>query len=298
MPERTNAAWLEALSAHAGPDPEALADLRSHLQRAALFAIRRRLATAHGVMVDEIDSLAEDCAQEAIVLMLQNIGTFRGEARFVTWASAIAVGVAMATLRRRLWRDLSLDHMPDGWQEPASSATSSSGWEHPHLAALRTEIWSVIKDVVERDLTDRQRQTSSVAGPEWSATGPSMHGARRYGKRSAATATRSSSSWTNTVSRVSQPGGLRGAHHNQPFSRARSRRRLRACFGRLMRRWCSKRGRRRELHLDRVVDRGPLVWRWLVPGGSRTSFPSPPPTAARTTTAARTQRRPRLPRVR
>ncbi len=127
MPERTNAAWVEALSAGAGPDPNALADLRGHLERAALFAIRRRLATTHGVMADEMESLAEDSAQEALLLALQNLGSFRGEARFVTWASAIAVATALATLRRRMWRDLSLDHMPDGWQEPASTATSSSG---------------------------------------------------------------------------------------------------------------------------------------------------------------------------
>jgi RNA polymerase sigma-70 factor (ECF subfamily) len=162
MPERTNAAWVEALSAAAGPDPDVLADLRGQLERAAHFAIRRRLTGAHGVMSDEIDSLAEDCAQEALLLALQNLGTFRGEARFVTWASVIAVGVAMSSLRRRLWRDLSLDHMPDGWMEPASSAMASSGWEHPQLAAQRTEIWSVIKGVVARDLTDRQREVLNL----------------------------------------------------------------------------------------------------------------------------------------
>ena len=162
MPERTNAAWIDALAAPEGPDPGALADLRAQLRRAALFSIRRRLGTAPGVMSDEIDSLAEDCAQEALLIALQNLGSFRGEARFVTWASAIAVGVALAALRRRLWRDLSLDHMPDGWQAPASSATSSSGWEHPHLAAQRGEIWSVIREVVQRDLTDRQRQVLNL----------------------------------------------------------------------------------------------------------------------------------------
>jgi RNA polymerase sigma-70 factor (ECF subfamily) len=157
MPERTNAAWVEALSAPSGPDPDAVAELNEYLERAALFSIRRRLRAAHGVMADEIQSLAEDCAQEALLLAIQNIGTFCGEARFATWASAIAVGVAMSALRRRMWRDLSLDHMPDGWQEPASSATSNSGWEHPQLASQRTEMWSAIKEVVQRDLTDRQR---------------------------------------------------------------------------------------------------------------------------------------------
>jgi RNA polymerase sigma-70 factor (ECF subfamily) len=162
MPERTNADWVAALSAPEGPDPQAVVELRAHLQRAALFTIHRRLASAHGVASDEIDSLAEDCAQEGLLLVLQNLGTFRGEARFVTWASAIAVGVAMGKVRRRMWRDLSLDHVPDGWQEPSDQATSSSGWDHPQLAAQRTEIWSTIKEVVSTDLTDRQRHVLNL----------------------------------------------------------------------------------------------------------------------------------------
>jgi RNA polymerase sigma-70 factor (ECF subfamily) len=162
MSERSNEEWVDALSAAQGPDPEALTDLRAHLERAALFSIRRRLMAARGVMFDEIESLAEDSAQEALLLALQNLATFRGEARFVAWAAAIAVGVAMGALRRRLWRDLSLDHMPDGWQEPASSATSSSGWEHPQLATQRAEMWSIVKEVVQRDLTDRQRQVLNL----------------------------------------------------------------------------------------------------------------------------------------
>src|SRR5262249_35451243 len=162
MPDRTNADWVNVLSAPQRPDPDAVAELKAHLERAAFFTVRRRLASAHGVMPDEIESLAEDSAQEGLVLVLQNLGSFRGEARFVTWASAIAIGVALAAMRRQRWRDLSLDHMPDGWQEPASSATSSSGWENPHLATQRTEMWSVIKEVVQRDLTNRQRQVLNL----------------------------------------------------------------------------------------------------------------------------------------
>jgi DNA-directed RNA polymerase specialized sigma24 family protein len=52
--------------------------------------------------------------------------------------------------------------LPDGWQEPSSAVVSRSGWEHPHLAAQRSEIWSVIKEVVERDLTDCQRNVLNL----------------------------------------------------------------------------------------------------------------------------------------
>jgi len=162
MPERTNADWLTALDRPEGPDPSALVDLRAHLERAALFAIRRRLASSPDIAADEIASLAEDSAQEALLQVLKGLPMFRGEARFVTWACAIAVAVAQAALRRRLWRDLSLERVPDGWQAPTSSVASRDGWEHPHLATQRAEMWSVIQSVVNSDLTDRQRQVLNL----------------------------------------------------------------------------------------------------------------------------------------
>ena len=60
--------------------------------------------------------------------MLQNVGSFRGEGRFLTWAAAIAVGVAMTALRRRLWRDLSLEHCRMGGRSrPAPSYRAAAG---------------------------------------------------------------------------------------------------------------------------------------------------------------------------
>src|SRR5262249_55368600 len=72
------------------------------------------------------------------------------------------VSGGMGEVRLLMWRDPVLDLMPYGWQELSDRASSSSGWEHPHLAAQRTEIWSLIKEVVSRDLTDRQRQVLNL----------------------------------------------------------------------------------------------------------------------------------------
>jgi RNA polymerase sigma-70 factor (ECF subfamily) len=116
------------------------------------------MAGAEGVAQDELMALAEDSAQEACLLIIEKLQTFRGEASFLTWGSAIAVGFAMTALRRKLWRDLSLDRMPDGWQVPPSSAIASDGWANPDLAAQRQAIWQVISEVVQTDLTERQRQ--------------------------------------------------------------------------------------------------------------------------------------------
>jgi RNA polymerase sigma-70 factor (ECF subfamily) len=89
--------------------------------------------------------------------VLKKLDSFRGESRFLTWASAISVGRAMTALRRRLWQDISLDRVPDGWQQAAAVAISGNGWEDPDLAAQRQEMWEVIRVVVERELTQRQR---------------------------------------------------------------------------------------------------------------------------------------------
>lgn len=158
MPDRSNEQWLAELRSDGLEQQQALEDLRRALERAALFYVRRRAPGLKGAADDELESLAQDAAQEATLQVLDKLDSFRGESRFLTWASAIAVGRAMTALRRRLWQDVSLDRMPDGWQEPADIAVSGNGWEHPDLAAQRREMWQVIRDVVAQELTQRQRE--------------------------------------------------------------------------------------------------------------------------------------------
>jgi RNA polymerase sigma-70 factor (ECF subfamily) len=157
MADRANDQWLADLRASGTQQAEAIEDLRRALERAALFYVRRRAPGLRGAATDELEALAQDAAQEATLQVLDKLDSFRGESRFLTWASAIAVGRAMTALRRRLWQDVSLERVPDGWQEPADVAVSVNGWEHPDLAAQRREMWDVIRDVVARELTQRQR---------------------------------------------------------------------------------------------------------------------------------------------
>lgn len=84
--------------------------------------------------------------------------SFRGESAFPTWASKFGVGMALATLRKRQWRDISLERLSDGWEQPPETAVSKDGWQQPELAAERHEIWRAIQEVANNDLTERQRQ--------------------------------------------------------------------------------------------------------------------------------------------
>jgi RNA polymerase sigma-70 factor (ECF subfamily) len=163
MTSRSNAEWLECLRGGTEHEPAALQDLLAALEKAAFFYIRGHLATTPGgVAADEIQALAEDISQEASVLVLAKLSTFRGEARFLTWASSFAVRIARTALQRKAWREISLDRLPDGWSEPAANVISKNGWENPQEALQRQAIWEAIREVVHTDLTERQRDVLNM----------------------------------------------------------------------------------------------------------------------------------------
>ena len=159
--KRSNEAWLDALRSEGPEESGAIADLTELLRRSAFFYLRRHSHELKDLAPEEIEALAEDAAQEALMAVLLKLDTFRGEAAFTTWASKFGVGMALSTLRKRQWRDVSLDRLPDAWEQPGSVPVSKDGWQQPELAAERQEIWLAIRDVVENDLTEKQRQVFS-----------------------------------------------------------------------------------------------------------------------------------------
>jgi RNA polymerase sigma-70 factor (ECF subfamily) len=157
MPSRSNEEWLTCLTGSPDRQAPALADLRGVLEKAALFYVKRSPIGA-GLTSDQVQAAAEDVSQEATLLVLAKLATFRGEARFVTWASSFAIRIARTAMQRRAWRNLSLDRSDHAWQEAEAVVSSTAGWQNPQQALQRRAIWDVINDVVQKDLTDRQRE--------------------------------------------------------------------------------------------------------------------------------------------
>jgi RNA polymerase sigma-70 factor (ECF subfamily) len=150
--ERTNQEWLDALR---GPGREqALADLRAFLIRGL------RHALADWSNVDQ--TTLEDFAQEALLKILANLDSFRGESRFTTWAQKIAVRVALTELRRHRWRDVSLDKItsfPDTDSIPYRTADPSAG---PEQQAMQQMILDTLRRLISEELTDKQRQAMTA----------------------------------------------------------------------------------------------------------------------------------------
>lgn len=139
---RTNDDWLTELR-QSSTETAALEDLRSYL-RSALARILR--ARAH---IDESD--LDDFTQDALVRIMENLDRFRGDSRFTTWATAVAVRVALGTLRQRRYHELSLSDVDFGVAEPAAA---SSGVE-PLLE--REPLYGALRRAIREDLTQRQR---------------------------------------------------------------------------------------------------------------------------------------------
>jgi len=143
MPERTNEEWLAELR---GPDPdEALSDLYDLLVRGLRAALGGRA-----------DANIEDFAQEAVLRITSNLDSFRGESRFTTWAKKIAMNVALTELKRRRWRDVSLQDLLD--QRTKAARELADPGLTPEQETLQNTALARLRDIIDTELTARQRE--------------------------------------------------------------------------------------------------------------------------------------------
>ena len=94
---------------------------------------------------------AEDVVQEAFLEGFRHLASFRGEAKFSSWITTIALNKARARLRQsNTHRELSLDDTGDEDHAPAVSPAMLRDWrEIPSEALERGEVRELIRRAVE-----------------------------------------------------------------------------------------------------------------------------------------------------
>jgi RNA polymerase sigma-70 factor (ECF subfamily) len=143
--ERNNDQWLADL--RGSRKNEALADLRTLL-------VEGLRAALHGG-TGGVESAVEDFAQEALIKILDNLNSFRGESRFTTWAHKICMRTAFAEMRRSRWRDVSLDEAI--LQHEESPSTPTDPLDDPERAATQSTIMAQFRRFIDEELTEKQR---------------------------------------------------------------------------------------------------------------------------------------------
>jgi RNA polymerase sigma-70 factor (ECF subfamily) len=155
---RTNGEWLAALRASGAEQAAAIADLRAYVLRAATHTLRRRRASFGALASTDLEQLAEDCAQNAVVAILDRLDDFRGESRFTTWAYSFAINMALVAARREGWRHVSLEDVIDDARLDQWTSADGGAPADPDRLTLQRETLAVVRDAIEHHLSDRQRQ--------------------------------------------------------------------------------------------------------------------------------------------
>lgn len=164
--ERTNEDWIADLTSDLpNVRDRALADLRQRLQRSILYYLSQERSDLRDLSGQELNQMAEDIAQDALVRIMNNVLTFRGESLFTTWANRIAIRLAISDLRRARYKDFSLDTLTaDGELLPASSASTNDTPPNPEEATERSDVLEIISRAFDEALTERQfRALEAVA---------------------------------------------------------------------------------------------------------------------------------------
>ena len=146
---RDNKAWLDALRPPI--DEDALGDLRAIILRGLRAALSSRIDS-------DLNAVTEDFAQDALLKILDGLESFRGESKFTTWAQKIAINVAFTELRRRRWKDISLQDIvetDEGDEYTPALLTDPDAF--PELTVEQRNVMEIVDNLIKEELTERQR---------------------------------------------------------------------------------------------------------------------------------------------
>jgi RNA polymerase sigma-70 factor (ECF subfamily) len=144
--------WLRRLRAAGQQRDEAVADLHALLLRASRFEVARRRPTLPHLRGDELDDIATEAADDALMSVLKRLDDFRGASRFTTWVYKFALLEAAVKLRKRAWQGREVPLEPETW-----SVFASSGLE-PDAEVEQSELLAAVQAAVAEALTPHQRR--------------------------------------------------------------------------------------------------------------------------------------------
>lgn len=144
---RDNETWLMDLRSQGLNQEKALTDLRNSLLRGLRGALLARTVGD--------DAFVEDIVQDALLRILERLSQFEGRSQFLTWATSITVRIAMSELRRRRWKDLSLEQVIA--DANFSGRIFMDDQPEPNSQLDRKAILDTLYGLIHNHLTEKQR---------------------------------------------------------------------------------------------------------------------------------------------
>jgi RNA polymerase sigma-70 factor (ECF subfamily) len=132
---------------------QAAAKLHDVLQRAAIHELHRRRGQLAALRGPELDDVAQQCADDAMMKILARIDRFEGLSRFTTWAYKFVIFEVSNKVARHAWQ-----HHPPSAEELTWDQVPDTLAPRPGDHAERREQLATLTTAIEDDLTPRQRE--------------------------------------------------------------------------------------------------------------------------------------------
>jgi RNA polymerase sigma-70 factor, ECF subfamily len=143
--------WLRDLRGNGARHEDSVARLHALLLRASRFEVRRREASLPYLRGSDLDDLAMQAADDALVSVLARLDDFRGASRFSTWAYKFALLEAAVKMRTRAWQDREVPLEAERWDLLTSAAETTTSLE-------RRELLTAVQEEIASGLTTHQRR--------------------------------------------------------------------------------------------------------------------------------------------
>jgi RNA polymerase sigma-70 factor, ECF subfamily len=144
--------WLRDLRAEGAVKDQAVARLHALLVRAARFEVARRRATLPHLRGNDLDDVANQAADDALMSVLRRLDDFRGASRFTTWVYKFALLEAAVKLRKRAWQGREMPLEPETWGLFASTGLD------PEAEVEQSELLTTLQRAIDEVLTPHQRR--------------------------------------------------------------------------------------------------------------------------------------------
>jgi RNA polymerase sigma-70 factor (ECF subfamily) len=155
---RSNETWITDLRTRGESHEAALADLREIIQKGLPYALSRWLSSDDPLF----QPLVEEVTQETLLRVLDQLETFEGRSLFTTWVHKIAIRIALTELRRKRWRDASLDELTENEDAPPPAGLLADPQASPERSVERSDMMTRVKRILDEELTPKQREALTL----------------------------------------------------------------------------------------------------------------------------------------
>jgi len=149
--DAVSAAWVDGLRASGNAHEECVAALHAVLLRVARHEVARRAGSLQ-LRGPELEDVAQQATDDALMAIRAKVVGFRGESRFTTWAFKFVMFEVSTKMGRHFWRERRASWDEETWEQLPALV------ESPETHGEQRELFAALRRAIDHDLTTLQRR--------------------------------------------------------------------------------------------------------------------------------------------